>query len=358
MHLTLPTKPFLAALQAAAGVVPSRTPKDILKSVKLSVGKSVTIIASDGEVSLRQLVDEHDVTSPGDVLLPPQRLIAILREADAKDVSLQLADGKLTCKAGRNRFDLQTSDPAEFPDVPPFDGKDVVTCQASDLQRTIARTVFACDAESTRYALGGILFEGKDKIAIAATDSRRLAVETFDAKGTITGRPVVPSRAARLIAQVASGDVRMAFDANSLAVQTGDSTIRARLVEGRFPKYQDVIPRDFQHTVDMVVAPLLSAVRQSMIVTNEESRGVDFCFGDGTLRLQSTGAEIGTSNVSMSIQSDANITVTLDPRFVAEWLKTREPGDLVAVNLNGTGDSLLWESGTSRYVVMPLAKKE
>ncbi len=358
------------ALQVANGVVPTRTPKEILKKVKLRLadGKA-TLIATDSEVGIRCEIPEVTTDSVGEVLLPTQQIIAILREVQDDTVELEVTDEALWVRSGRSEFRLSVEDPAEFPDVAAFDSENYLVVPGRQLKQTIQRTLFATDVESTRYALGGVLVEtNADSVTLAATDSRRLAVAHTTCSTTGEGvstsnRPVVPAKAMSLIDRSIHSDdqeVHLAFHANDVLVRSGASTIYARLVEGRFPKYQDVIPKEFKVAIELVVGPFLSAVRQSMIVTNEESRGVDFTFADGNLTLNSMGAEVGTSRIELPVSYDGEpITITFDPKFVADFLKVLDPSSGLTLNLIDSGSAAVFRTeGDYTYVVMPLARDD
>ena len=171
-----------AGLQNVGGVVPTRTPKEILKNVKLHVadGKA-TLIATDQEVGIRYDLPEVEADAGGDVLLPLQRLAAILREVSEDVVAIEVTDDALRVKCGHSDFRLSVSDPAEFPDVPGFADEQYFATPAAAFKQGIQRTLFAADVESTRYALGGVLLDFNEQgLTLAATDSRRLAVR--DAK--------------------------------------------------------------------------------------------------------------------------------------------------------------------------------
>lgn len=355
-----------AGLQNVGGVVPARTPKEILKNVKLQVsdGKA-TLIATDQEVGIRYDLPEFEADGGGDVLLPMQRLAAILREVSEDVVQIETSDDALRVKCGHSDFRLSVSDPAEFPDVPGFTDAEYFTTPAAAFKQGIQRTLFAADVESTRYALGGVLLDFNDQgLTLAATDSRRLAVCPVACSvqgGASAGiQPVVPSKAMSMIERSLSGgeeDVRIAVHAHDVVVQSGPATIYARLVQGRFPRYQDVVPRDSSVQIELVVGPLHSAVRQAMIVTNDESRGVDFRFHDGTLTLESQAADVGTSKIELPVAYDgAELLVTFDPRFVAEFLRVLEPSAAVSLNLNDPNSAAVFRAdGNYTYVVMPLA---
>lgn len=357
-----------AAFQTVSGVVPSRTPKEILKNVKLVVSdQQATLIGTDQEVGIRYQLPEVETDSAGEVLLPTQRVQAILREIQDDVVSLEAEDGTVWVRAGSSEFRLSTEDPAEFPDVEGFSDENYHTVSGKTLKQLIHRTIFATDVESTRYALGGVQVElTRDSVTLAATDSRRLAVikSSCSSQGSVSEeqqKPVVPAKAMALIERSVPDDdqdVWIAVRNNDVLVKSGPSTVYSRLVEGRFPKYQDVIPNDYRAKIDLVVAPFHSAVRQAMIVTDEESRGVDFRFSDGTLKLSSQAADVGASTVEMPIGYDGEeIVATFDPRFVADFLKVLDPASQVTLNLiDGASAAVFTAEENYTYVVMPLSR--
>ena len=371
MKLNCHRPSLLSALQIVAGVVPTRTPKEVLKNIKLQVDGSTTVlIGTDQEVGIRHEVHNVETDSTGEVLLPTTRVISILRELTDDQVTLEATERSLIIKGGHSEFSLSTEDPLEFPPVAAFEDQNYFTIQASALKEMIRRTIFATDSESTRYALGGILLElTPERGTLAATDSRRLAVVTSPTQvvGEITVEnttPVVPSKAMQLIERSLPDQedavAMIAVHANDVLVKCGGSTIYSRLVEGRFPRYSDVIPGEFASSIEMVVGPFYSAVRQAQIVTNEESRGVDFTFGDGKLTLSSRAADVGQSNVELPIPYDGEeVTIIFDPKFVADFLRILDGGTSIKVNLiDGESPAVFVTEDNYRYVVMPLAREQ
>ena len=169
---------LVTAFQIVSGVVPSRSPKDILKNVKLQVGGGkATLIGTDQEVGIRYDIPGVETDSSGEVLLPKDRVIAIIRELSDDGVDLEVGEKAVWIRSGQSEFRLSAEDPAEFPPVQAFDAESYYVIPAASFKEMIRRTVFATDVESTRYALGGVLMEFiNDKLTMAATDSRRLAV--------------------------------------------------------------------------------------------------------------------------------------------------------------------------------------
>lgn len=368
MHLTCQRNSLTAAFQTVAGVVPTRTPKDILKNVKLQVaGGNATLIGNDSEIGMRCDVPDVQSDSRGEALLPTARVLAVLRELSDDVVKLEVTGDATWIRCGYSEFRLSAEDPAEFPPVATFDDSDYFVVPAGALRTMIRRTIFATDSESTRYALGGIQLElGAEKLTLAATDSRRLAVIT--AASSMVGTPplpatppVVPSKAMGLIEKSlgeGTGEVHIAVHQNDIVVRCQGTTIASQLVQGRFPDYRKVVPESANSTIDMVVAPFYTAVRQAMIVTNEESRGVDFSFGKGSLKLNSKATDIGQSMIEMPISYDGpDMTITFDPRYVADFLKVLDPGTQFHLKLISHDDrATLATDDQYTYVVMPLAR--
>ena len=208
MKLNCHRASLATALQIVSGVVPTRTPKEILKNVKLHVdGGKAVLIGTDQEVGIHFEVNGVETDSTGEVLLPTQRVVSILRELGDDQVTLEATEGKLSIKGGQSEFNLSTEDPSEFPPVAAFEDLEYFTVNAAALREMIKRTIFATDTESTRYALGGVLLElTPERATLAATDSRRLAVVSAAAQvvGEINVEnttPVVPSKAMQLIEQ-------------------------------------------------------------------------------------------------------------------------------------------------------------
>lgn len=368
MKLQCPRGLLSSAFQSVSGVVPSRTPKDILKNVKLQLTDGrATLIGTDQEVGVRYQIPEVQTDSAGEVLLPVQRMASILREVQDDVIAIEVAEEAVWIRAGQSEFRLSSQDPAEFPEVPSFSEESAYVLPEKELKEGIQRTLFAADVESTRYALGGVLLDiSPESLTLAATDSRRLAVyrvgcSTEGAVGEPPAQPVIPSKAMSLIERSLTdgeGAVRIAVRTNDAVVSTGLVTIYSRLVQGRFPRYQDVIPQQSGMNVELVVGPFHSAVRQAMIVTNEESRGVDFCFEAGTVTLNSEAADVGTSRVQLPVAYDGDkIVVTFDPKFISDFLKVLDPATQVTLNLIDANSAAVFHTDEKyTYVVMPLQR--
>lgn len=363
---------LLVAFGMVSGVVPTRSPKPILQNVKLVADpdEGSILMGTDLEVGIRHRVIGIKVERPGSAILPTTRVGSILRTSSEDDRELLIeSDGDhLIVRGLHSEFKLPAEDPGLYPEVPDFAATSFHVVSAADLRKLIRRTMFATDVESTRYALGGVLVElTPESITMVGTDGRRLArmsaaAEAENSAATPTGSPVIPVKALKLIERNLNDDdppVHIAVQSGAaVLVRTDSAVIYSRLVEGRFPRYQDVFPSHVEVKIPLEVGPLRLAVEQASIVTSEESRGVDFQFASGVLRLASQAADVGSSHVELPIAYEGkSVEITFDPRYLTDALRTLEDNAPITAELIDSKNAAVFKTDDRyTYVVMPLTR--
>jgi len=371
MKISCNREKMAAAFQLAASVAPTRSPKEILQNVRITAtGGKVQLTATDTEIGIRlEITEGVEIEAEGTALLPVSRTMAILRESSDETLRFITDESAIQILGDRSKFRLPGANPDEFPSIEGFVEEVYHEIPVRLFRELVKRTVFATDAESSRYALGGVLLEldGEDVTAVG-TDGRRLA--RMQGKGMSVGdhktsgmSTIVPTRAISLMERAVSesdGFVHLAARSNDLLLRTPRCVIFSRLVEGRYPNWRQVFPkRDQAIQIDMVVGPLFAALRQAAIVTDHDSRGIDFTFGDGTLRLEATTAEVGTSQVELPIAYDGPpITMKMDHRFVADFCKVLDNETPIIFEIETENSpALLSTDDGYAYVIMPMAKE-
>ncbi len=368
MKVSIKRDSFSSVFQLAAAVAPSRSPKPILQNVKLQADKNQSLLmATDQEIGVKLNVVDVDVHSPGAVVIPVHRMSMILRECTDEVLKIDATPEKTVILGQRSRFELAGQNPDEFPEIASFEEKDYYEISANVLRELIHRTLFATETESSRYALGGVLLEvdGNTLIAVG-TDGRRLAKMEGVLKKV--GQPasnastIVPARAMQILERMLPQDdavVQFATRGNDLLVRDARGLFYSRLVEGRFPKWRDVIPkRTDAHKIEIPVGPLLSTVRQAAIVASEESRGIDFTFANGSLILANSTAEIGQTRIEMPVAYDGpELTISLDHGYVADFLKVLPLDKTFTLDVvNSELAAYCTTDDKYGYVIMPLAR--
>lgn len=369
MKITCTREKLLHAFQVAASVAPSRSPKPILQNVKLDVSAdSVVISATDMEIGIRIEASGIDIEAPGSAVLPVDRFGSILRESSDEKLKIEADSQGAIVKGERSEFKLPAANPDEFPQVAAFEEDKFHEIPSRLFRELVRRTHFATDTESSRYALGGILLEfSEDKITAVGTDGRRLAKMEGPAQ-SIAGHQsgdtmtIVPTRSMQLIERAlsdADAEIQVAARGNDILVRSPRMVIYSRLVEGRYPKWRDVFPDQRSATVvELGVGPLYSALRQASVIASDESRGIDFTFGDGSLVLSGSTADVGQSRVELPIPYDGEKqVVTLDHRYLADFLKVLDPEKNISMGIEGADAAVLCQTDDGYgYVIMPLAR--
>jgi DNA polymerase-3 subunit beta len=367
MKIICEREKLLHCFQTASAVAPSRSPKPILQNLKLEVSaEQGTLMGTDLEVGIRIDVPGILVEAPGAVILPINRFLSILRESTDEKLNVESDGNKIQVRGARSEFQLPSENPDEFPPVNTFDDAHYYELPARFFREIVRRTAFATDTESTRYALGGVLLElSPHQITAVATDGRRLArqegpIHCVGDEGA-ERLVIVPTKAMQLLDR-ALGDnednLQLSAHENDVTLKSGRVTMYSRLVEGRFPKWRDVMPRrDNAQIIELTAGPFYSAVRQAAIVTSEERRGVNFTFKDGRMLLLANGAEHGESHVELPIAYDGpELHITLDPRYLGDFLRVLNPEANIKLQLQETdGPALCTTEDGYAYVIMPLA---
>jgi DNA polymerase-3 subunit beta len=369
MKITCNREKMLHAFQTVAAVAPARSPKPILQNVKLEVAKDrATLMATDLEVGIRYEVSGIEADAPGAAVLPVARFGSILRESADATFRIESDSEGTTIRGERSQFKLASENPQDFPPIAEFGESSFYEISARLFRELVRRTIFATDNESSRYALGGVKLEWKDNLLTAiGTDGRRLAKMEGPAQAVGSPAPfgdvtVVPTRAMQLLERALAEDgseVQLAVRQNDILVKNPRATIYARLLEGRYPRWRDVFPqRPNSVKIDLTVGPVYSAVRQAAIVTSEESRGIDFTFGDGSLVLAGQTAEVGQSRIELPIAYDGqSIAIALDPRFASDFLKVLEPEKTFTIDLQDSETAAVCSTDDGyAYVIMPMAR--
>jgi DNA polymerase III subunit beta len=365
-------------LNLACGVVPPRSPKPVLTCVRLSTaatprGKVLRCVSTDLEATLETTLSQVDIKQDGSALLPANKLNEIVNSSPDETVALDVSGDKATLKGADSTFTLLGYNVEEFPPISAFEGEADFSISAGLLKSMLDRTRFAAAREMSRYAINGVLFERKGKkLSLVATDGHRLAqardeVQSSNSKDLSA---VVPIKAINLLDRLLTDSeqvVQLQFRENKLFAQILTSganekegasvtaMFSAAMVEGSFPPYQDVIPKDCDRKASINRDKLLSGVRRAALLTNEESRSVKLSFAAKQLVISARAPEMGDAKVELPIDyAGEAIEVGFNPNYLADALKVA-PTEEITFELKSPGRPGMIRSGNNfLYVVMPV----
>lgn len=362
MHVNVNRVALMEVLNAAAVVAANRTTKDVLKCVRLTtVGDSLLISATDLEVALRVAIQQVEIKKPGDVLLSADKLGSIVRESVDETLALEGDTQSCHIRSQDSHFEIYGQDPKEFPPVPDLEGTPDVEVEVAALKELIERTLFAVAKENTRYAINGVLWEKKGKkLAMVATDGRRLARAVGPAEQSAgeDARMIVPAKTVQVLQRIlpnVDGQVGIRFGTNQVIVRAGSYVVSSALVEGHFPQYEDVIPKDCDRKVELSTEELLSAVRRAALLTNEQSKAVRLAFDAERLVLSSRAPEQGEATVSMRVDyKQSPVDIGFNPVFLTEALKVVGTPTVTIEMKEGNRPGVFRAGAGFLYVVMPV----
>ncbi len=378
---------LLDAVNLVGATASARSPRPQLTCVKFTARKSgkggagfITMAATDGEVSLRMSTSRAEVKEEGELLIPADKLRAIVSAQDNEPTLTIEAEGEVcTIKGADAKFKIYGFPGADFPPIAePAADSNGFSIGQDVLSQLVSRTIFSTSKETSRYAINGVLLKrsGK-KLEMVATDGRRLALARASVD-VASGGPesvscIIPTKALNTVLKLLhpSADappVKVAITDNQVLFSMPDADgsqgtlLISNLVEGTFPPYEDVIPKDQDKRATFDVEVLGSAVKRAALLTNEESRGIRMAF-TGTpeskahgLKISSRAAEMGEAEVEceMAGYEGSGIEIGFNPTFITDALRV-VPGEQVILELKAPNKPGLIRSGSDFvYVVMPV----
>jgi DNA polymerase III subunit beta len=356
---------LLEALNVVGNVVAARTPKPALQCLKLSASDgTLTIAGTDLEVAIKCSDTQVQIEKEGETLLRADKLRDIVRESMDDTLSIEVNGENAEIKGQDSHFKIFTQSVTEFPPIPDVQGDAKFQMQAGQFKQLIGQTLFATAKEGTRFAYNAVQLVAKGKkLTLVSTDSRRLALakadllagDKLDKEGT---RSLVPAKAMGLLEKLLNDPedtVSFYTRENQIIFQTGGATLISNLMEGQFPPYEDVIPKDPDKKMTAATVDFLSAIRRTSVFTTEESKGVRLSFSKKGLVLSSRSPENGEATINFPCRYEgAEIEVGFNPVFVTEALRVMGSEDVVLEMTAPNRPCLLRGGADFLYVIMPV----
>ncbi|PPE68845.1 DNA polymerase III subunit beta [Caldimonas thermodepolymerans] len=363
--LKAPQDKVLGALQAVSGIVERRHTLPILANVLIrKTGSQVEFTTSDLEIQVRTTAEFEGDAGSFNTSVGARKLIDILRALPSdQTVSLSASQNKLTLQGGKSRFTLQTLPAEDFPLVQEAaDFGPTFSVPQKTLKGLIGQVHFAMAVHDIRYYLNGILFvaEGK-QLTLVATDGHRLALAQATLEVEIPRQEVILPRKTVLELQRLLKDedtpIEMRFAGNQAKFSFSGMEFVTKLVEGKFPDYNRVIPKNHKNSVILGRAPLLASLQRAAILTSEKFKGVRLSFEPGVLRIASSNAEQEEAKEELEIDYGGDsIEIGFNVTYLVDVLANMGQ-DMVKIELQDANSSALItipDHAGFKYVVMPM----
>lgn len=363
MKFSVVREALLKPLQLVAGVVERKQTMPVLANVLLEVkDNELTLTGSDLEVELVGHIP-LDECQEGRITVPARKLMDICKSLpDSAVIELSIDDTRAVIRSGRSRFTLSTLPADEFPNIQDMQGDLSVVVAQNSVRKLIEKTGFAMANQDVRYYLNGMLFEVADgQLRVVATDGHRLATAIEDAQvsGDLT-QVIVPRKGVLELNRLLSDSdetVELQIGANHIRAKVADYIFTSKLVEGKFPDYHRVIPRNNDKIVIADRLELRQVFLRASILSNEKYRGVRLILTNGMLQVFANNPEQEEAEESVLVQYQGeNLEVGFNVSYLLDVLGVVNTQE-VRISLNDATASALIEEADShaaQYVVMPM----
>ena len=364
MRFSLSREAFLKPLQQVVNVVERRQTLPVLANLLVQVeGGRLSMTGTDLEVEMiaRSAVED---AQDGETTIPARKLFEIVRALpDGARITLSLAGDKVTVQAGRSRFTLATLPGNDFPAIEDLELVERVRVPEAALKELIERTAFAMAQQDVRYYLNGLLLDLKESsLRCVATDGHRLAMCEAALPSAVQTRKqiILPRKGVLELQRLLEGgdrEVELEVGRNHLRMRREDVTFTSKLIDGRFPDYDAVIPIGADKEVRIDREVLRAALQRAAILSNEKYRGVKLEVSPGQLRIVAHNPE--QEEAQEEVEADTRVdglAVGFNVTYLLDALSALRE-DTVLLNLrDGNSSALIREASheRSRHVVMPL----
>lgn len=364
MQFSIQREVLLKPLQHVVGVVERRQTLPVLANLLVQArdGK-VAFTGTDLEVEMVANT-AADGVDEGEITVPARKLFDIVRALpDGARIDFKQTGERVALHAGRSRFTLTTLPASEFPTIDEIELVERVSLPEAVVKDLMDRTAFAMANQDVRYYLNGMLFDlQEDRLRCVATDGHRLALaETELASGAGARRQVIIPRKGVMeligLFEAGDGDVELEFGRNHLRVHRGDVVFTSKLIDGRFPDYEAVIPIGADKEIGLERDVLRAALQRVAILSNEKYRGVKLEVSPGKLRIVAHNPEQEEAVEELEVETVvSDLSVGFNVGYLMDALAALR-GDKVRLNLRDAQSSCLVQGGAdehARHVIMPL----
>jgi DNA polymerase-3 subunit beta len=371
MKFTIEKQNLISLLSKTQNIVEKRNTMPILVNVLLeATGDELKVFATDLEVSLTdQAICQ--ISEGGKVAVDAKNLFNLVKELNEGPIQITKKPNHwIELKQNRSVFNIVGLPAEEYPLFPIYSTDNFLNVSSKMLLDMIEKTIYSVSTDETRYHLNGVYFErgitgSENRYRMVATDGHRLCLVDRQIENNktseVTAGVIVPRKGLHEVRKILEsnrdGQVQVAIEGAQLIVKNASTLLMVRLIEGRYPNYQQLIPQNLKKKIYVSRSYLVSSLRRVSRLSNQKSKGVTFSFSKGTLQISSTNPELGDAKEELEVQYDGEeIKIGFNARYLLDALASFED-DNVEINLNDqVSPIVLRPKNDSDYtcIIMPM----
>ena len=354
------------SLQMGASIAERRQTIPILANLKIvAMDGKIEITATDLEIQLKTVSEVKEVIEEGETTVSARKMSELCRSLPDKEaLEFNLNNGKLTVSSKNFHADFATISALDFPELDTKEETDSLSIESETLKRLLNKTAFCMASQDVRYYLNGLLVEYKEgNINAVATDGHRLALATTQLKETIEEdgkRQIIPRKAVLELAKILredNGNINLSFGNSSLRIKDINLDFSTKLIDGKFPDYEKVLPAGEPHALEVSKESLQAALTRASVLSNEKYRGVRFELSNNNLKLTANNPEKELAEELLEVNYGGSpMEIGFNIGYLLDVLATIE-SETVELNFYGEESScLIREPGNKleAYVIMPM----
>ncbi len=330
MIITFKRSDFLNGIQSVINASSVRNTLPILSNVLLETDKNTLLLScTDLEITIRSHISA-EISSPGSITLPAKRLLEIIRELPEKDIAMTLNDNQVvTLKCDKSIFKINGLPKDDFPGFPDFKNGKGITLSQKILKDMIKKTIFSVSLDETRYVLNGVLMfldSEKSLLRMVSTDGHRLSYieNSLDKQSPQELNNIIPSKSLHELYKTLSeeGEVVIKLSDNQIIFSTAQVVLISRLIEGQFPNFNQVIPKQSDKLITCATDKIMAAARRVSLMASDKSNSVKFSLTQNKLLITSNTPEVGEAQEELEVNySGDSITTAYNAKYLLDILK-------------------------------------
>ncbi|NQT06713.1 MAG: DNA polymerase III subunit beta [Candidatus Omnitrophica bacterium] len=327
MKIKIQKKSLLEAAQAVQSVVSVRNTLPILSNMLIETQKDkLKLITTDLDIAIICTINAA-VSQEGATTVPAKRFTDIIKELPEGEITISAKKNNIiTIDCASTYFKINSLPKEDFPKLPNYKNHESITLNQETLKNMLNMTSFAISHDETRYILNGILFElNKDKLTMVATDGRRLAYieKKLDTKTQKERKMIVPAKTINELSKaLTTGEVKMYFGENQTTFDTGNVVIISRLIEGEFPRYQQVIPKEQKSKLTVETGRFLAAAKRANLLTNQDSQAIKLDIFKDRVVISKNTPDVGEAREELEAEyKGGDLSIGFNPGYLIDALK-------------------------------------
>ena len=344
-------------------IVSSSSIKPILQNIKVVAKDNILELSTTNlESSVSYTIDSVEVIEPGVIVCPEVKIASIVKEWTESNIEIAEKNRVCLITGKGSYFKILCTDPEAFPVIPQFVDKDYIEIDKATLTDMIRKTAFILSGEKAKYGSSGVFLDvNGNQAKMVTNDGRRLAEikRKVNNPGSLKKNCIIPIKEILQVLRVISehdGIVKIRIEERRIFVRTKNSTVCSQLIEGQYPKYEEVRPSNLDKKVTLDKHIFSSAVRRGAVMTTEEYKLLKVKISDNLLELRCISPDVGEAKIEEPIEySGEELEIGLNPDYILDFLKVVDT-DKVVLELKDSSTAGIFKVGNNcTYVVMPMS---